>query len=505
MKKFNLLLVLTLGLISNSFAQCPTGLVNVTVDVQTDDWGYECYWDLTPTGNGCGNGTLFTFGNTAEVNCAGSGAQVATAGGYGDNTTTTEALGCLAIGSCFDINYIDDYADGGANFIVKFNGIVMHTFISDFSTGSATYTFCVSTPPVYDAGIATTGSKYTMLPLSQSLNFVTPATIKSEGTGTITGAKANVKVFKSGVQVHNVTSAPQTLTTLATGNYTLSPYTPQSYGEHEVKYTSQINEVDEVAANDSISFVVNITDTVYAMDNDTSITLIGLASGELGYLGNLYEIDNATKASSVSIYLGDGTQTSGASAVDSIFIVRIFNTDAMGIPTTILASTTGVIENVLEKWYTVSFANPVNLIPGKYMVAIEEENYVQEVGVSNVFNPASSYVYSLTLAPWSPVENFGLPATFMIRLNLESAGLDVADITNPKLDIYPNPVRNNLTIANTDKNTKIEIYNQLGQLIHSSQSTDGNTIIDVNSLSNGFYTIRTIGNNVTGLAKFIKE
>jgi len=50
---------------STANAQCPAGQVNVTVDVTTDQWGYECFWDLTPSGNGCGNGALFTFGNAA--------------------------------------------------------------------------------------------------------------------------------------------------------------------------------------------------------------------------------------------------------------------------------------------------------------------------------------------------------------------------------------------------------------------------------------------------------
>ena len=60
--KFNKLYKgLTLGLalisgISLSQAQCPGGQVEVYIDIQTDNWGYEVYWELVPTGNGCGNG-----------------------------------------------------------------------------------------------------------------------------------------------------------------------------------------------------------------------------------------------------------------------------------------------------------------------------------------------------------------------------------------------------------------------------------------------------------------
>ena len=105
-------------------AQCPAGQVDVTVDVTTDTWGYEAYWEYTPTGDACGTNTLGTFGNTV-VGCAGGGAQVATTadpGIYPNNTTTTESLGCLTIGDCFDIHYVDDYGDGGASFQMYYDG-----------------------------------------------------------------------------------------------------------------------------------------------------------------------------------------------------------------------------------------------------------------------------------------------------------------------------------------------------------------------------------------------
>ena len=52
-----------------AFAQCPTGQTEVIIDVSTDNWGYEGYWELAPTGTSCGNAAaIFTGGNTA-VGC----------------------------------------------------------------------------------------------------------------------------------------------------------------------------------------------------------------------------------------------------------------------------------------------------------------------------------------------------------------------------------------------------------------------------------------------------
>ncbi len=505
MKKIYLFLLFVSGYSLNLLAQCPTGQLNVTVDVQTDSWGYECFWDLTPTGNGCGNGALFTFGNTAQVNCNSGGTQVATAGGYGDNTTTTESLGCLTVGSCFDINYVDDYGDGGANFTVKINGVVSFVFINDQTVTTATHTFCVANPPVHDAEISTEGSKYLQIPLSQSLNFIAPATIVSAGTGTITGVKANVSVTAGGTQVHAVSSTTQTLAPLASGTFTVAPYTPQSYGPHTVKYTSQMNETDEVPASDTVSYVVNITDTVYALDDGTAVDLIGLGAGELGYLANLFDISNATSTSSVSVYLGNGSNTAGAPAVDSVFNIRVFSTDPLGNPISIIGSASGIIENVAEKWYTVSFASPLALAPGKYMVALEEEFYMQELGFSDVFHPQTSFIYALTQVPWSPVEDFNFPALFMIRLNLASGGLAVPSIVDNVLDLYPNPTSTDVTIAKTKAGASVQVFNQMGQLIISTATVAGNTVIDVRSLENGIYTIKTIEDNQIGVAKFTKQ
>ena len=66
-----------------SFAQCPTGQTEVSIDISTDNWGFEIYWELTPTGNTCGSGsTIFSGGNTA----VGCNANSASSGGYANGT-----------------------------------------------------------------------------------------------------------------------------------------------------------------------------------------------------------------------------------------------------------------------------------------------------------------------------------------------------------------------------------------------------------------------------------
>jgi hypothetical protein len=76
-----------LGFAGIASAQCGPGEVAVTIDVTTDQWGYELYWELAPTGTACGTGAIFTGGNPA-VGCLGGGAQSAAPGaGYANNST----------------------------------------------------------------------------------------------------------------------------------------------------------------------------------------------------------------------------------------------------------------------------------------------------------------------------------------------------------------------------------------------------------------------------------
>ncbi len=45
-------------------AQCPVGEVEVTIQIETDNYGYEGYWQLVPAGNSCGSGIIASGGNT---------------------------------------------------------------------------------------------------------------------------------------------------------------------------------------------------------------------------------------------------------------------------------------------------------------------------------------------------------------------------------------------------------------------------------------------------------
>ena len=181
-------LIFTLGITIVSvfaFAQCPGGQTEVTIDVGTDNWGYEIYWELAPTGNTCGGASTLFSGGNSSVGCNSSNAS---SGGYADNTTINEGPWCLMDGATYDIISRDGYGDGGAEFIVNIATFPLYTFSAGSS--SETFSFSVNLPPAIDGAM---------------LHFETPAyvfmgnvdvkgKVKNLGSTTITSMDVNYSI-----------------------------------------------------------------------------------------------------------------------------------------------------------------------------------------------------------------------------------------------------------------------------------------------------------------------
>lgn len=478
-------------------AQCPGGQANVTIDVTTDSWGYEAFWDITATGAGCGVGTLYgPYGNTTEIDCNGGGLAVATAGGYADNVTTTETIGCVVIGTCLDINYVDDYGDGGAEFEVFVNGISNSTFVGSGNGG--TFNFCVDVPAQYDAAVDAVIHEYTMVPLSQAGNIVGDATAYSNGAGNLTNVVVTLNVLKGAAIVYTQASAPQNITAGNDATVSFAGYTPTSTGTYTVSYTVASTETEEAPADNVFAYVVIVNDTMYARDNGTAAGTIGISAGEDGYLGNSYEITTAKKIVSVSTYM-DNTD---AAWEGQTLTVEIFNTDGTGMPTTSLGTATTTVTGV-GQWQTATFASPISLAAGTYVVAAKEMAALPlQVGRSTGVFTANAFWASWTTQPWFAISNTFSP--FMIRANL----IDDAAITENELEnvnVVPNPATTEVTVSNIEMNSIIEIHNVSGQVVYTTVANNTTVTMPVDQLQNGMYIVKVMNGEKIGTTKFIKK
>ena len=115
-----------------TYAQCEVGEIEVEFVLFTDDYGYEVYWELLPSGNECGTDPIATGGNELEVGCSGADEEDATDGnGYESEVSITVGPWCLTEGEFYDIIFVDDYTDGGLTVQVYENGELTHFFNGD--------------------------------------------------------------------------------------------------------------------------------------------------------------------------------------------------------------------------------------------------------------------------------------------------------------------------------------------------------------------------------------
>jgi hypothetical protein len=72
--------------------------------------------------------------------------------------------------------------------------------------------------------------------------------------------------------------------------------------------------------------------------------------------------------------------------------------------------------------------------------------------------------------------------------------------SNSKIQIYPSPVKNSLTISGLKEGENFEIFTNDGRKIKSGRYLP-NSILDVSKFAKGFYNLKIAGKNF----KFIKE
>lgn len=245
---FTFLFIITPCISGNLFAQCPGGQMDVTIEVETDNYGYEGYWQLVPAGNACGTGTIWEGGNDVEVGCDGAGEQDATtAYGYGDNIIITESIGCLNEGF-YDIKYIDDWGDGAFSFHITLDEYEIYHFVG---TGVGnTFNFEVAPPLAYDASI----TAITNNPYNYSGDIIISGTVANYSANTINTLE--VKYF-----INGGSDVVATLTGLSIAPFTSAdfehptPWNILTNGTYEVKLSSgKINGNDDL--NTTNDFVV---------------------------------------------------------------------------------------------------------------------------------------------------------------------------------------------------------------------------------------------------------
>lgn len=241
--------------LAKATAQCNAGEMEVTIDVITDDYGNETYWQLVNYGNTCGQSPIFIGGNTNALTCASAGTQTSPPGGYGNNTTISTGPWCLTEGAQYSIISIDSYGDGQASFNVFANGASIGQFVG--TGGFNIWSFTVQEPALHDMGVTDLTT-----PLFNTVGIATAfsGTVKNFGGLPVTSFTLNFSLNGSVQFTADITSvnigSGQSYEFMHNG-----PWTPATAGPVELEvWANNINGVpDENTANDvrTAQLVVN--------------------------------------------------------------------------------------------------------------------------------------------------------------------------------------------------------------------------------------------------------
>ena len=493
---------------SISMAQCPGGQGEVTVEVTTDPWGYENYWEVTPQGNACGVGTVGSYGNPI-VGCLGEGLQVAAlgdAGAYGDNGVFMETVGCFTFGDCFTIHNVDDFGDAAAGLNVMVDGVTVATI-----TGGASVTdFCLPAgPPAGDdisVSAAGVGTSYLTIPLSHATALTFEATITNNGANAATNAYAAVLVNTV------ATDATATTASLAAGASATTSgtvgFTATSQGMHDFDFVAMMDEVDGDATNDMMTVSIMYSDTVLGRDNGTQAGALGIgAPNENGVLGQTYMTPINDVVTSVSAYFVAPTE--GDMTSFTIWDM------AAGLPNAEVATTADYTFTAADAgvWITLPLVAGYATTAGTDFIVVVNEN-ANNVSVGtdlSNYEVGTNWVNWDTNPNgpgWSNGEDFGFAVNYMIRANFAAGlGASVNDNFLTSANVYPNPTNGMVNIALTEEvsDASIVVYSVDGTIVSSDVVSGTQFSVNLEGLTKGMYIIELNNGSNTGVYRIVKD
>ena len=413
-----LAVVFLTSMCQTTHAACSAGEVEVTIEVVTDTYGYECYWELVPSASPCGTGTIFTGGNLT-VGCSGGCLQAQDPSGYANNSTITEGPWCLPLANNYDIVSVDDWGDGGTTFNVYMDGALTNTFTAS-AVCTETFTFTTTSAPnnnlTMSAGFYNTSSDsayiryYTQIPEQQAAATTLMFGGHVKNNGVLVQNNTNFFTDITGPVTYSGSSTAITLNPGVQASFDIStPFTPSLQGTYGVTFSTTSSATDDVPSDNSLTESFIVGDTTYARDNGVSAATYWYGAATLYHAGHNFEVYAADTVSSISLYL-----SSFYSAGNPINY-HLWD----GGRTTILATATHIVAaGEPDSWVTLGLdSGPYGVAPGTYFVGIE------------TFTDTATYEVDGTTSPpgvcWGDINKDGTwtanDQTILLRVNLNSA------------------------------------------------------------------------------------
>ncbi len=350
---------------------------------------------------------------------------------------------------------------------------------------------------------------YTMLPDQQVSAFSFPAIVSNVGANSIPTVNYNVNV-KLGVS--SVFTGMGSYSNLLAGSNTLvspsSSFIPTVIGNYQVNgVLTTLGFTDQNPANDTNSFSFSVTDTVMARDNGVINGALGIGSSLGGVLGQIYSLPNLDIITSVTFRCNGPTEGDTTR-------VNIYNFTG-GTPGSIIGWSDYYFFSASDTdgvWLTLEVknlaGNPLQLTAGTYFVGIEEHVENISLATSNFnWRPNQTFI-TFPGQPWASNEDFGFNRIYVLRINTGSSAVGVDEFSQEsKLNIYPNPSKENISVSFEDGFTAISITDAHGRVVKQESFDQKRTQenIFVGNLRDGVYFLMVSDrNNLKVQTRFVK-
>lgn len=155
---------------------------------------------------------------------------------------------------------------------------------------------------------------------------------------------------------------------------------------------------------------------------------------------------------------------------------------------------------------TAGFQEQIGLHTGIVQVGTFQTLHQTAIEQTTTFTPAETSDYNLAFraitpaAPAGTGNGFLLLFEYSIEVALATPGFNAAKVT-----MYPNPVKNELHIAQQNTIDAVEIYNIVGQRVHSQSYNSADVVVNTEMLTTGTYMVKVLSQGSTSISKIVKN
>lgn len=390
---------------------------------------------------------------------------------------------------------------GASHYYWQIDDVVMYeAYTNDMNMRSGSFYAGVEEIPYYN------------VPLSQLAPITFQSVVRNDGAAT----EANSLLTVNFNGANPVVSPTKSIAAGAQDTLVSATYTPPSAtGKIVIDYAVSGSAADEFPSDNTVKDSINVTDTIYSVDNGVvrgSITNFSSNSGQPFKIGNLMEIMGNMTISQMAIRL-----TTGAANVGQLFSGEIQIYDPNTQEFTYLTETEEV---------TVTSTNngTVIMLPllaaqqvqaGDLLLVLARHNGAGGAGDLG-FASCQSVPVGLVLGYDASSSLFSLsgPSAVYVRLVEQDPTTGIAEnegnITVGSL--FPNPTNNTVALnysLKSGSDVMVTVTDLSGKVVYSSTSSEvagGHTMtIDASEYTNGMYLVNVSSNDATVTKRFVKK